>query len=93
MANSLDRDIEEGEIVVLEKEYFKPQYHDLKYRIVKVMGGFGANGFTMGKALFVEFLCDGEKTRMEGYMISPKETEKYQAEHGKFVSHDRTPTH
>jgi hypothetical protein len=68
MANSLNLDLE-GKTVLLKKEFFKPQFQEESQRIVKVLGGFGAKKDTMGTALYVKFLCDGEETRFEGYQI------------------------
>lgn len=51
----------------LVKEAFKPEYKDGKYTVVKVTGGFGAEPNTIGRTIFVEFECDGEKARFSGY--------------------------
>lgn len=85
MANSLHRDIEQGEVVVLDVKYFLSEYQALEQRAVKCVGGFGMSSYTMGNGLYGEFLSDGEKCRFEGYMINPKETKAYQVKHGKFL--------
>lgn len=74
MANSLDQDLL-GKVVVLSKDYLKPEWHDLKKRLFKVAGGFGASPHTIGGAIFGEFLFDGEKCRMEGYQVERLATE------------------
>lgn len=68
MANSLNKDLR-NKRVLLVKEAFKPEYQDEKYRVVKVTGGFGAEPNTIGKTIFVEFECDGEKERFSGYDV------------------------
>lgn len=85
MANSLNRDIEKGEVVVLAKKYFKTEYPAPEDRLFVVDSGFGMNGFTSGRALFGKFLKTGLEVRAEGYMIDAKETEAHQAKHGKFI--------
>lgn len=81
MANSLNREIEKGEIVVLKKEIFKPEYQDLENRLFEAQAGFGMSSVTSGTALFGKFISDGEECRFEGYDIDPKETEEYQKTH------------
>lgn len=79
MGNTLDREIQPGEVVVIDKQYLQPGNEPVEKRLFKVSGGFGASPDTMGSALFGEFLDEGIYCRMEGYKISPKETEKWQA--------------
>lgn len=83
--NNLGRDIEKGEVVVLDKKGLRPEYHALEYRLFKCMDGFGMSAFTHGRAIFGEFVCDGEKCRMDGDRINEDETFTYQLEHGKFI--------
>lgn len=68
MANSLNKDLR-NKRVLLMKKVFKPEYQDEKYRIVKITGGFGAEANTIGRAIFVEFECDGKKARFSGYDV------------------------
>jgi hypothetical protein len=68
MANTLNENLT-GRVVVLSAKRMKPEYQDLKYRLFKVSGGFGAQGYTMGRALFGTFLVDGEEARMDGYDV------------------------
>ena len=75
MANSLNRNLEEGDIVIIKKDHFKPEFHNREQRRFRVLGGFGMNSFTSGTALFGEFLHDGEKCRMEGYDIECMDTD------------------
>lgn len=85
MANSLDRDIEEGEVVVIAAKYMKPEYKELKHRLFVAIGGFGMNGDTMGNAVFGHTLGETDNFRIEGYMLDPKETKAYQKKNGKFL--------
>ena len=71
--NSLGRNIEKGEKVVLKKEIFKPEHQALETRTVEVIGGFGMQADTIGTALFVRFF-DEEKSRFSGRDISVEET-------------------
>ncbi len=85
MANLLHREIKKGEIVVLRKDTFKPEYHDITSRLFRIDGGFGMSDETSGSACFGEFVSDGERCRYEGDEdIDVDETAKWQAENGKF---------
>lgn len=77
MANSLGRNIQKGEVVIIKKDILKPAFQ--ADRRFEVLGGFGMNSFTTGRALFGKFLVDGEETRMSGYDIDKEETEAFQA--------------
>lgn len=83
MANALYRHIEKGEILVLDKNLFLPEYRDLKFRIVTALDGFGMESFTIGTALYVRFESDGEETRWDGFNISVEETNQLQHERAK----------
>lgn len=74
MANSLKRDIEVGEKVVVDKKWVVKSCHPIEKRTVIALGGFGMRAETHGRAVYVEW-SDGEKSRIEGYMISKEETE------------------
>jgi hypothetical protein len=78
MANSMNRNFDESEIVVLSKKYIDPKYWE--DRRVSLHGGFGMHPSTSGTALLVRWLCDGEKSHFEGYMIDPEETRIWQEE-------------
>lgn len=70
MANALNRDLENCE-VVLAREYYpesEPQWDEEAQRTVFVTGGFGAAASTNGNALFVR-QSDGTSFRAEGYMV------------------------
>jgi hypothetical protein len=74
MGNALNEDID-GAVVVLKAEHLKPELGAVEQRMFRVTGGFGAKPFTMGNAIFGEFLIDGEKCRMEGWMVERIATE------------------
>lgn len=80
MANALGRKINMGEIVVLRKKLFKLEYQELKFRLFRCSGGFGMSDETMGRAIYGEFLSDGEVCRYNGEDIDAKETIEYQKE-------------
>lgn len=65
MANTLNADLTD-KVVVLSSDYIKG---DERARRFLVTGGFGALPHTSGNALVGTFLIDGEKARMEGYMV------------------------
>lgn len=75
MANSLMVDLTD-KTVVLKSKFLKPEFSDIKWRLFRVDGGFGASPHTMGTALIGEFLADGEKARMEGYQVLRLATEE-----------------
>jgi len=85
MANALGEDIE-GKIVVFHKKYFKENtgFDKPFRRVYYVSGGFGSKHFTIGKALFGNFVFDGEKCRMEGYMVERYATKDEIAEAKKY---------
>jgi hypothetical protein len=71
MANSLNRQIQKDEVVVISADYVNDTVTD---RRVRCTGGFGMMPFTAGRAIYVEFLQDCSKGRIEGYMIDVEET-------------------
>lgn len=73
--NSLKMQLE-GKVVVLRANVLKAEYRDLKWRLFRVDGGFGASPNTIGTALIGQFLADGEKARMEGYDVERLATEE-----------------
>lgn len=84
MANNLDREIEKNEVVVIAKKWHNPQFQSLEHRLFRATDGFGMSSFTMGNAIYGDYLLDGDKSRIEGFMIDKKETLKFQEEFGKF---------
>jgi hypothetical protein len=80
MANRLNRDIADGEQVIIGKQYVRPEYYDLNERVFVVKGGFGRFNDTAGEALFGHFLSESPSVsvRMEGFMIDPAETQEWQ---------------
>lgn len=74
MANNLNQELK-GKHVVLMDKYFN-EHREVEKRVVLCTGGFGCSPQTMGNAVYVTFLCDGEKTRAEGYMVKRFATEK-----------------
>jgi len=72
--NSLGIDLT-GKYVVLFQELFTDSHTDLRFRIAKVMGGFGCRAVTTGSALFVEF-AGGERDRFDGGDVERLATEQ-----------------
>lgn len=71
MANSLDRDISNCEVVIAREHYKDTgddKYNDEQNRTVFVTGGFGASAHTNGNALIVRGK-DGKSFRAEGWMV------------------------
>ncbi len=78
MANTLDRRIQVGEIVVLNIMSMLPHFRsDPKWQLFKVIGGFGMSHTTGGSALYGSFV-DGSKCAGNGYWIDKEATEKFQ---------------
>jgi hypothetical protein len=65
MGNALDINLT-GKVVIFRQSALSVPAEKHPYR---VDGGFGASPNTMGRALWGEFLSDGEECRMEGYMV------------------------
>ena len=56
----------QGRFVILKPEFFKTEYRDEKYQLVKCCGGFGCDPQKMGNAIFVEEVNDNpESYRIE----------------------------
>ena len=68
MANSLNENIT-GRYVVLSTEGLKPEYHGIENRVFLVQGGFGADSFTAGTAVFGSTPFDGDEFRISGFDI------------------------
>lgn len=65
MANSLRLDLT-GSVVIFRQEFLTVPQLEHPFRVDR---GSGASPHTAGRALFGEFLSDGEDARMEGYMV------------------------
>jgi hypothetical protein len=85
MANKLNRDIERGEIVVIDKACHNENYQASEQRLFIVLGGLGMRSEANGCAVFGKYVSDGEECRIEGHTISPTETAEYQEKFGKFM--------
>ena len=68
MANSLNINLR-GKIVLIKKRLMNYDNQEEMKRAFLVSGGFGAEIETNGSSLFGTFLCDGERTKMDGYQI------------------------
>jgi hypothetical protein len=93
MANSLNRDIESGEVVVLRRGAMQIKYDDPSSRLFVVRGGFGMMVGSMGMAIMGDDAAfkDGKlilqgRARYNGRDISKSETETWQKEKGRFES-------
>lgn len=73
MANRLNRTIEVGEVVVISKKYIPDP---IRNRLFRCFAGVGMKSFTMGSAISGEWLDGAGRDRIEGYMISPRETSR-----------------
>ncbi len=63
--------------VVIKKSVLRPEFAPQERRLFKVIGGFGADPFTVGTALFGRWTwVGGSEIRMEGYDIDMKATLK-----------------
>jgi hypothetical protein len=72
MANSLDKNLAPGTVVILRKDFFTVE--DLRFQVTN---GYGLCSFTGGTALFGIWLEDGENDRLNGYDIDDKATVEY----------------
>lgn len=72
MANSLNIDLTD-KVVIFRQKYLTVPALEHPFR---VGGGFGSKPYTIGRALFGEFLSDGERARMEGFMVERLATEE-----------------
>lgn len=72
----LSENIEE-KLVVIDSEFFKPEFRDAKYQIVLARGGFGCDASKMGNAVFVTECCENpEEYRQERYNLIGEPTEE-----------------
>lgn len=81
--NSLDRDIEPGEAIVIHERFFKEEFKHIAWRIHEAGGGFGAKDFTTGTYLAVRNLADGEELGVNALFLDPEETAAFQEKYGK----------
>jgi len=68
MANSLGVDLT-NKTVRLKPETHAPDWRQPEHLLFKVTGGFGALPFTRGTALVGEYVCDGERARVDGFDV------------------------
>jgi len=59
-----------GKVVILSADSYQGDQAARRFRCT---GGFGCKPFTRGKAIFGEFLIDGEKGRVERYEVESVE--------------------
>ena len=84
IANSLGRDIQHGETVVVKKEVLKPEYQKSSSRLFVCHSGYGMQTDTAGKTIYGYWKDNPTNDlsvdmMISGYEISKDETEKYQA--------------
>ena len=81
----------QGKLVVIKCEYFKKEYREAKYQLVKALSGFGCNAGSLGTAVFVKEVHQDkrESYRVERYDLLGEPTEKclkeYEELYGKIV--------
>ena len=69
MGNTLNEDLT-GRVVIIDAEHLIPALSNRpELRAFHVTNGFGTHPKTRGSALLGKFLYDGEKCRMEGWMV------------------------
>jgi hypothetical protein len=96
MANSLGRDIEAGEVLVVRSSKVQLRFKDINRRLFVARAGFGMNQAAAGGAVmgdeysFLEgqYVYEG-RGRWEGQDFSKLETAEWQAAHGKFLPADQ----
>jgi hypothetical protein len=64
MGNNLNIDLT-GQYVILNEDFTGSPIQ----RVFRCDSGFGCSSYTMGNAVFGEFVFDGEKCRVEGFQI------------------------
>lgn len=72
MANSLNADLT-GKVVVFRENVLRAEFRNWPFY---VEGGFGAQAFTMGRALIGTFLHDGEEARFDGFDVERLATDE-----------------
>ena len=89
MANSLGRDIEQGEVVVIRANKFRNKGMPAEERAFICSGqGFGMYDDTNGTALFGEWYDGSGEGRVAGVWIAKRETAQFQKQVGRFP-HER----
>ena len=77
--NALKKDLTD-KYIILDGKIYKG---DITDRVFFCEDGFGCHSFTIGSAIFGEFVADGEKTRIEGdeveRLATPEEVETAKA--------------
>ena len=68
MANALDADLR-NRVVIIGAQYLAERLAAPALRAFRVEDGFGSAPYTSGHAIMGEFLFDGERCRMEGWMV------------------------
>ena len=61
--------------VILAKEFFKPEFRDITWRVFHAEGGFGCSPFNIGSAVFGTCVRDGERFRTERHFVERLATE------------------
>ena len=79
----------EGKLVVIDSQFFKPEFKEAKYQLVLATGGFGCDSDKFGTAVFVTECCeDPEEYRQERYNLIGEPTkemiEKWKSLYGEF---------
>lgn len=75
MANNLNVDLHDR-VVIIGAEHLKESLAEKPYlRAFRVTGGFGESSFTHGNAIMGEFLYNGDRCRLEGWMVERFATE------------------
>ena len=79
MSNSLNRNIEQDEVVVIKPTSLKPEYRK-EFTHFICQGGFGMSSTTIGAKIFGKWLHNDEEDYIRGEWIDVKATNKYQKE-------------
>lgn len=67
----------EGKLVVIDSQFFKPEFREVKYQIALATGGFGCDASKLGNAVFVIECCENpENYRQERYNLIGEPTEE-----------------
>ena len=74
MANHLGEDLTDR-VVIIDAKHLVSNLDSPERRAFRVDNGFGAKPHTRGNAITGEFLFDGERCRMEGWMVERFATE------------------
>lgn len=68
----------EGKLVVIDPDFFKPEFREAKYQIVLALSGFGCDASKNGNAVYVEEIHtdNPEHYRQERYKLIGEPTEE-----------------